>query len=91
MGGGRVGGGALFTGTDGGMREAEEGVAGAHHSQTRSGIPEGWGRTPIPLLLPLPPATRARLPPGTMTSSSKNKRSNDGREKKNRRRKTPAV
>lgn len=55
-------GGAEFAGTDGGMKQAKEGVAGrAHHSQTRPRIPEGWGTAPAPLL-PLP-ATRAVLPP----------------------------
>lgn len=54
--------GAEFAGTDGGMKQAKEGVAGrAHHSQTRPRIPEGWGTAPAPLL-PLP-ATRAVLPP----------------------------
>lgn len=72
-----------FAGTDGGMKQAEEGVAGAHHSQTRSRIPEGWGTAPAPLLPP--PATRAVLPPWAMTSSSKI-RYKDGK-KENRRRK----
>lgn len=50
-----------FAGTDGGMKQAKEGVAEAHHSQTRSRIPEGWGTAPAPFLPP--PATRAVLPP----------------------------
>lgn len=56
-----------FAGTYGGTRQAKEGVAGAHHFQTRPRIPEGSSTAPGPLLL----AAQAILPPQAMTSSSK--------------------
>lgn len=49
------------------------GCGWAHHSQTRSRIPEGWSTEPTPLL-PLP-ATQAVRPPWAVTSSLKNTKS----------------
>lgn len=60
---------------------SKRGCGWAHHSQTRSRIPEGWSTAPAPLL-PLLPATQAvLLPPWTMTSSSKRKKKKKNKEK----------
>lgn len=66
---------------------SKRGCGWAHHSQTRSRIPEGWSTAPAPLL-PLLPATQAvLLPPWAMTSSSKRKK----KEKKNKEKKENAY
>lgn len=66
---------------------SKRGCGWAHHSQTRSRIPEGWSTAPAPLL-PLLPATQAvLLPPWTMTSSSKRKKKKEKQGKRRKRRK----